>query len=300
MGRLTPKSQSGEVGFLQKRRPVQQMQGSKVPRYLGIDFSGGAAPWRPVARKPTVWIATVEAGSELVLADLRPVQHLPGTNSPFTRLAKLLEQGDFTGAAIDAPFSLPAAHMPVGGMAELLALVAGLPHGEDRPFARGACLVALGERFCTKQSPKPLRQTERYWMERGVNTRSTLWNGPRGGAPFAAACLSLLAQARRPLWPWDGIKPGFVCEAFPAAQLCQWNLPFSGYGKPEQETARKVILEALGKRMAISTQQLEMLLQCPDALDAVIASFGAIAIHTGTWLRPVHDVQEGLVAVMER
>src|SRR5690242_15300200 len=29
-------------------------------RFLGIDFSGGAGPWRPVCARPTVWIAALE------------------------------------------------------------------------------------------------------------------------------------------------------------------------------------------------------------------------------------------------
>ena len=29
-----------------------------------------------------------------------------------------------------------------------------------------------------------MRKTEQFWRKRSVNVRSTLWDGPRGGAPF--------------------------------------------------------------------------------------------------------------------
>ena len=86
-------------------------------RFLGIDFSGGAAPWRPVCAKPTVWIAALEGPR---LADLRPVQKLDGDSHPFDNLVTLLAEGRYRAAAIDAPFCLPEAHMPPGGHAQLL------------------------------------------------------------------------------------------------------------------------------------------------------------------------------------
>jgi hypothetical protein len=44
---------------------------------------------------------------------------------------KLLAAGDFEAAAIDAPFSLPLAHMPRGGHAELLQQIRALPNGPE-------------------------------------------------------------------------------------------------------------------------------------------------------------------------
>jgi hypothetical protein len=99
-------------------------------RFLGIDFSGGAGPWRVSCARPTVWIAVLET---FRLADLRPVQQLDGGGEPFDRLTRLLREGRYRAAAIDAPFSLPARHMPAGGHAQLLADIAKLPPAADRP-----------------------------------------------------------------------------------------------------------------------------------------------------------------------
>src|SRR5262245_12665804 len=98
-------------------------------RFLGIDFSGGAEPWKATCSRPTVWIATL---SGFRLIDLQPVQSLPGDGSPFERLASLLHEGRYRAAAIDAPFALPAAHMPEGGHAQLIKDIAKLEHAPDR------------------------------------------------------------------------------------------------------------------------------------------------------------------------
>lgn len=96
---------------------------------------------------------------------------------PFRRLCDELSKGDFNAAALDAPFSI----LTVTGAPPPLSL------------------------------PKPLRATEAYWRDQGINVRSTLWNGPRGGAPFAAACITLLHRAGRPVWPWAK-APGMLVE----------------------------------------------------------------------------------------
>ena len=174
-----------------------------MSRFVGIDFSGGAPPWRRSVGRPTVWIAVIEGSNEKrQLVELTPVQWLDGNEAPYDRLAKFLAAGDFEAAGIDAPFSLPLAHMPRGGHSELLRQIGSLPNGSDRPFPLGASIVALGEAVAPKVQAKPLRPTDAFWTSKGVNTRSTMWNGPRGGAPFAAACLRLLERSGRPCWPW--------------------------------------------------------------------------------------------------
>jgi hypothetical protein len=145
-------------------------------RFLGIDFSGGAGPWRPACARPTVWIATLEA---FRLADLRPVQQLDGEGAPFERLTHLLREGRYRAAAIDAPFSLPERHMPPGGHAQLLADIADLPPATDRPFPRGAAILAYARAHAPLASAKPARQTERQYNA----ARSTLWNGARPERP---------------------------------------------------------------------------------------------------------------------
>jgi len=210
-------------------------------------------------------------------------------------LLALLHAGKFAAAAIDAPFAIPAKYLPPGGHVELLDRVSGLSAAPDRPFASGAALVELAGEFAPLEQKKPHRETERVWAKCGVNTRSTLWNGPRGGAPFAAACLTLLARSDRPIWPWK-YGPGMLVEAFPAAQLCQWGLPCSGYGKPEQREVRGQILTGLAKYLDFNIPQREVMIASPDALDAVIAVFAAIAaVRAGPVIEyPV----DGLIAVM--
>jgi hypothetical protein len=262
-------------------------------RFLGIDFSGGAGPWRPRCARPSVWIASLE-GPRLV--ELIPVQALPGDGEPFERLVSFLAAGRFRAAAIDAPFALPARHMPSGGHAQLLRDVAGLPQADDRPFPRGAALLEYARRHAAIESAKPTRETERQYAA----TRSTLWNGVRPGAPFAAACLTLLARAGRPVWPWkDG--PGMMVEAFPAAQLKAWGLPHANYSAVEERKTRATIIGHLeeARHLMIDAADRKQMLASADALDAVLAAFGgkAAANRTLAQEKPANWRVEGAIAV---
>ena len=262
-------------------------------RFLGIDFSGGAAPWGAVCARPTVWIAALEG---FRLADLRPVQKLEGGGNPFENLAALLREGRYRAAAIDAPFCLPEDHMPPGGHAQLLADIAQLPPAGDRPFPRGAALLAYARTHAPLATAKPTRLTER---EHGA-TRSSLWNGARPGAPFAAACLTLLARAQRPVWPWKD-APGMLVETYPAAQLRSWRLPSSNYSAPEAKPVRARILAHLEEKqhLQIDPPQRKQLLASADALDAVLATFGARAAANRTlrFGKPPNWKTEGAIAI---
>lgn len=262
-------------------------------RFLGIDFSGGAGPWRPVCARPTVWIAALE-GPRLV--DLRPVQKLEGDGEPFDNLVGLLREGRYRAAAIDAPFCLPEAHMPAGGHAQLLKDVALLPPADDRPFPRGADLVAYAEGHATLASAKPARLTERQHNA----TRSTLWNGSRPGAPFAAACLTLLARAGRPVWPWKD-SHGMLVETFPAAQLKAWGLPNAGYADDDGRPVRAKIVTHLEetRHLMIDAADRREMLKSSDALDAVLAAFGAKAAANRRlkFEKPANWKTEGAIAI---
>ena len=264
--------------------------------YLGIDFSGGASPWRKRRSKPTVWVAEIDGATRPRLTDLRSVQCMSGEEAPFDRLVTRLKQGDFAAAAIDAPFAIPAKYIPPGGHPELLDRVSRLPPAVDRPFPLGATLVALADGITPLDQKKPYRETERSWIDQGINTRSTLWNGPRGGAAFTMACLTLLAQAGRPIWPWN-CGPGMLVEAFPAAQLFTWKLPHSEYGKTDQVDKREAILAGLRMRLDYNPCQRDKMLTSPDALDAVIAAFAAIAAERNG--APAEYPGDGLIAVMD-
>lgn len=262
----------------------------------GIDFSGNHEMWTPGCGDSKVWIATAEMQRDMLrLAELRPVQHLPGSAHPFERLIVLLRLGDYCAAAIDAPFSLPARHLPEGGWLTLLRDVERFPKAE-RPFATGADLVAYAQQNAPLEKKKPLRKTEQAWATRGVSIRSTLWNGPRPGAPFTVACLTLLAKAKRPVWPWTQADRGLLVEAFPAGQLQDWGLEHQGYS--ESGPARDRILKEVSRRIDIPGPLYRCCRGNADALDAVLCLFAAKAAVEGqaTVEDPAAATREGWIA----
>lgn len=269
-----------------------------MQRYVGIDFSGGANPWKMKCKNPAVWIATVHDDEGYALTDLRPVQNLGGFGKPFERLVAFLKLGNFAAAAIDAPFALPSEHMPRGYYSQFLDQIRSLPNGTDRPFPLGAAIQALGETVAAKASKKPYRKTEKHWANLGVNTRSTMWNGIRGGSPFTAACLSLLSQVNRPVWPWHPVGEGMLVEAFPAAQLRWWGLPHQKYSGIAGRSNREKIIESMTTFLNTDIEARRLMMDSSDALDAVISCFAAIAVSTNRFEPPDHAIDDGMIAVL--
>ena len=268
-------------------------------RVHGIDFSGDETKWRPGCRRSNVWVAAAELrASRLQLVALRPVQDLPGTSHPFDRLVAFLAEGNYHAAAIDAPFALPSRHMPRGGFPVLLRDVARLETGH-RPFAEGEKLVEYGKSIASLEKQKPLRITEQIWSGRGINVRSTLWNRPRGGAPFTVANLTLLYKAERPVWPWARSRPRLLVESFPAGQLRQWKLPYKGYDGPKGRATRSTILEAIAPRIQIPGPWYSDCQENADALDSVLCLFAAIAAadNMAPIENPTAAEHEGWIAV---
>lgn len=269
--------------------------------WLGIDFSGNADSWRP-GRPRNVWIAEIDGDlARPGLRALHPVQAMAGSGSPFQRLVERLRRRDFAAAGIDAPFSIPRAYLPAGGRAALLAAVDRLPIDPDRPFPRGQDFVAAITASLPLAEKRPFRATERAWIARGVNTRSSLWAGPRGGAPFTAACLKLLACAGLEDWPWAPGGEALLAEVFPAAQLRQWGLPYQKYGLADPLSAanRGIIVTSILERVRCEPEAVEVMRRNADALDAVLCGFGAIAVTSGrmTMLPPDGLDDEGWIAV---
>jgi hypothetical protein len=252
--------------------------------WLGIDFSGNDKMWSPGCGRSNVWIAAIEdKRRKPTMRALHPVQALEGNSHPFDRLAAYLSKADFAAAGIDAPFALPARHMPVGGHSELLKEIAKLPR-DGRPFPRGAHLVDWAANQQPILTKKPFRETEQKWRARGINVRSSLWNGGRGGAPFAVANLSLLAAAGRPCYPWHPSGDGMMVEAFPTAQLKVWRLPYFGYDGAEGRSVRRKIVRALTERVYLSDDFLKLISRSADALDAVLCALIARAWSNKTLL----------------
>ena len=274
--------------------------------YLGVDFSGNDASWKASARaRSNVWVAeAVETRAGLRLARIDRVQgRYPKASRPFEALSRELSERRHEAVGIDAPFSVPAAHVPRASHAELLLLARSVVREAKRDFARGADLrEAIVRATREPDQPKPLRVTEAHWVKQGVNTRSTLWAGARGGAPMTAACLELVARAEVPLWPWVSHERGVAMEVFPAAQLRTWGLPFTVYDASKDDVGaqerRRVLVKALSARIDLG-DFASVLLASADAIDAVVSVFGAIAMRQGRLASEPSDIAsiEGWIAV---
>lgn len=265
-----------------------------MARYIGIDFSGNALQWSPHCTRSNVWIALAQASSATFEVErLFRVQECPGaqgTKSPFLSLIEFLCESEFLAAGIDAPFSVPTTYMPVGGHPALLQRTIEMACGK-RPFPKGADFIAalsprLGADPLPSRGRKVYRETEKVWKGRGVNVRSTLWNGPRGGAPFTVACLSLLARTGLSLWPWAVPRPesgSLLVEAFPAGQLSAWGLPhdsYNGSGAGPQ-ARRQRIIERMEIRSGLRFRRAgdaQLAVESADALDSIICAFAGKAV----------------------
>jgi hypothetical protein len=87
-----------------------------------------------------------------------------------------------------------------------------------------------------------------------------------------------------------------LVESFPAAQLRAWELPHYGYVAPDRRATREAILHDLHRRIDLTPAQHALLLDQPDALDALLAAFGAIAATVGP---PPVIPPDGLISVMD-
>ena len=82
-----------------------------------------------------------------------------------------------------------------------------------------------------------------------------------------------------------------VVEAFPAAQLRQWNLPHTRYNgaDPQAIAARQAILVGLITRgLCVNEAQVASCISSADALDAIVCLFSSLAFVTSQSL-PVTD-----------
>jgi hypothetical protein len=273
-----------------------------MPVWLGIDFSGDHNMWSPGCNRSNVWIATLEnhqSPLKYSIVDLQPVQKLPGTGSPFSRLVTKLHAGNFRAAGIDAPFSLPKS-VQQNNHGTLLRLIGQIDcHG--RPFPRAQDFLAEFKGVDLPWGRHEYRETESHWRKKGMNVRSTLWGGPRGGAPMTSACLTLLNQAGCSVWPFStALDEPLLVEAFPAAQLKTWGLPHQKYNgsTPEAVLNREKILKELDARVEFGNYRNKMAGNA-DALDAVLAAFAAIAVTENQLPEDISGISavEGWIAV---
>jgi len=268
-------------------------------RWVGIDFSGNATMWGPDCGNSNVWIAQLTGtATRPIVQPLDPVQRLPGGGHPFARLGCWLRDQVPTAVGIDAPFSIPHRHLPKrAGRKQLLEEICRLPH-DGRPFPKGCHLVAFASEIEPLQQAQPLRQTERAWRVKGINVRSTLWNGrARPGAPFTVACLKFIASTGFPCWPWQAEGQPLLVEAFPAAQLKHWGIRAQGYHHREER--REAVLARIGDRVSVPEPYFERARSNADALDAILCAFAAMAVAEGQLACSLPDdtQDEGWIAV---
>ena len=92
-----------------------------------------------------------------------------------------------------------------------------------------------------------------------------------------------------------------LVEAFPAAQLKAWGLPNANYADDEGRPVRAKIVTHLEekKHLMIDPADRREMLRSADALDAVLAAFGARAAANRTLKLPKPDnwKAEGAIAV---
>jgi len=91
-----------------------------------------------------------------------------------------------------------------------------------------------------------------------------------------------------------------LVEAFPAAQLFAWGLPWKKYDGEAGTNVRRQIVTVMEQRVDFGQHRVAAD-ESADALDAVIASFAAIAAHQGL-IPPPSEYQatillEGWIAV---
>jgi hypothetical protein len=100
--------------------------------------------------------------------------------------------------------------------------------------------------------------------------------------------------------PWWRHSPMLV-EAFPAAQLRHWGLPYEGYSGSTQEVRRDIVNAFARRRLSVPTPHRYQMLESPDALDAVLAAFAAVAVCRNRIAVPPPDntEEEGWIAVHE-
>ena len=287
--------------------------------WVGVDFSGD---YRKFGRNvqpqnQTVWIAEIHeiVGVSLRLNGLFSAQSdcefehrlISRQLPPFQRLVRLLQSDAYNGVGIDAPFSIPARHLPDGRWTQLKQRITEYvpaAHAKNQIFPTGEWLLDLARNVAPLESRKPLRQTE---MRFRAFARSTLWNGVRPGAPFASSCIRLLAESGKLCWPFEQVpvEASFVCEAFPAAQLEEWRCDRDGYNgvTPLAKQRRMAIVNWLVAelKLSVTKDQRKCMVSSADALDAVICAFAprAVALNSLAFLPEPEGNREGWIAVQK-
>ena len=280
-----------------------------MKEWVGIDFSGSNSSWSPRTSRSNIWICVLREAqhNKFQVTKLDRVQGFFSSRSLslIQSLANYLNAGSFTCAAIDAPFSLPAAAMPKGGFLELLEEVRALKIDADRWVPRGHQLIEIAKRRIPDLEDRGSKSYPRIVEKEFSASRTPLWGGARPGAPFTVACLWLLASANI-THLWGGEKHASsvrVVEAYPAGQLAHWGWPSKGYDGDENNAPqiRKSIIRMLKCCWSteIDDRSHNALETSADALDSLICAFAARAATLGIAekLPAIPQEREGWISI---
>ncbi len=108
------------------------------------------------------------------------------------------------------------------------------------------------------------------------------------------------------MWPWANHARSLLVEAFPAAQLREWHLPYERYNGNSGYAAevRDQMLSGILSRWPNldSNGYRETFLSTADAIDSLICTFAAVAVSDNQLaLRPDGEyLEEGWIAVHRR
>jgi hypothetical protein len=89
-----------------------------------------------------------------------------------------------------------------------------------------------------------------------------------------------------------------IVEAFPAAQLQFWGLPHQNYSGSSGRINREKIIKAISAFVKIDFKTQQLMTDIPDALDALIACFAAIAATTNSFEQADYSIDDGMIAVL--
>jgi hypothetical protein len=97
----------------------------------------------------------------------------------------------------------------------------------------------------------------------------------------------------------DSIPAWHSLRGIPSCATAALRLPHRGYSGSEGANVRASILAGLDERVRMSSAHAQIAAENPDALDAIIAVFAAIAVADGTVVGFNTPCVDGFIAVAE-
>jgi hypothetical protein len=76
-------------------------------------------------------------------------------------------------------------------------------------------------------------------------------------------------------------------------------LQFHGYSRTDAAPVRQAIIDTVRDRLEVDSSEAELMLESTDALDSVLAAFGALAVAQGKVANYSTANAEGFIAVAQ-